>query len=56
MSEKENKILETFKKVLPDMSEIEREKLLSFGEGIAFALCEELSWLSKLGMAIDGSK
>ena len=36
MSEKEEKIMETFKKVLPDMSEIEKEKLLSFGEGMAF--------------------
>lgn len=36
MSEKEKKILETFEKVLPEMSEIEKEKLLSFGEGMAF--------------------
>lgn len=36
MSEKEKKILKTFEKVLPEMSEIEKEKLLSFGEGMAF--------------------
>lgn len=36
MSEKEQKILETFGKVLPEMSEMEKEKLLSFGEGMAF--------------------
>ena len=36
MSEKEKKILETFEKVLPELSEMEREKLLSFGEGMAF--------------------
>ena len=36
MSEKEKKILETFEKVLPNMSEMEQEKLLSYGEGIAF--------------------
>lgn len=36
MSEKEKQILDTFEKVLPDMSEMEKEKLLSFGEGMAF--------------------
>jgi hypothetical protein len=36
MSEKEKQILETFRKVIPDLSEMEKEKLLSFGEGVAF--------------------
>lgn len=36
MSEKEKKILETFEKVIPKMSEMEKEKLLSFGEGMAY--------------------
>lgn len=36
MSEDTKKILETFGKVIPEMTELEREKLLSFGEGIAF--------------------
>ena len=36
MSEKEKKIMETFGKVIPDLSEIEKERLLAFGEGIAF--------------------
>ena len=36
MSEKEKKILETFGKVITDLSEMEKEKLLSFGEGMAF--------------------
>ena len=36
MSEKEKKILETFEKVIPDLNELEKEKLLSFGEGMAF--------------------
>lgn len=36
MSEKEKQILETFEKVIPDLSEMEKEKLLSFGEGMAF--------------------
>lgn len=41
MSEESRKILETFEKVLPDMTELEREKLLSFGEGIAFKTAEQ---------------
>lgn len=36
MSETEKKILDTFGKVIPRLSEMEREKLLSFGEGMAF--------------------
>ena len=36
MSEKEKKIMETFGKVIPDLSETEKERLLAFGEGIAF--------------------
>ena len=36
MSDKEKQILETFEKVIPELSEMEKEKLLSFGEGMAF--------------------
>lgn len=36
MSETEKKILETFGQIIPTLSELEREKLLSFGEGMAF--------------------
>lgn len=36
MSEKEKKILDTFGKVIPRMTDMEKEKLLSFGEGMAF--------------------
>lgn len=36
MSEKEKMILETFRKVIPVLSEMEKEKLLAFGEGMAF--------------------
>lgn len=36
MSDREKQILDTFEKVLPGMTELEKEKLLSFGEGIAF--------------------
>lgn len=37
MSEKEKKILETFEKIIPNLSEVGKEKLISFGEGMAFA-------------------
>ena len=36
MSEKEKKILDTFGKVIPKLSDLEKEKLLAFGEGMAF--------------------
>ncbi len=36
ITEKERMILQTFERTLPKMSEVEKEKLLSFGEGIAF--------------------
>ena len=36
MSEKETKILDTFGKAIPKLSELEKEKLLAFGEGMAF--------------------
>ena len=37
MSEQEKKILETFSEVLPSLSAQERERLLAYGEGMAFA-------------------
>lgn len=36
MSEKGKRIMETFGKVIPQLSELEKEKLLAFGEGMAF--------------------
>ena len=36
MSEKDKQIIETFQKVLPELTEVEKEKLQSYGEGIAF--------------------
>ena len=36
MSEKQKQILETFEKLVPKLNDLESEKLLSFGEGIAF--------------------
>lgn len=35
MSEKDKKIMETFGRVVPNLSEIDKEKLLAFGEGVA---------------------
>ena len=36
MSEKEKEILETFGKVMPELTERDKERLLWFGEGLAF--------------------
>lgn len=36
MSENEKKILKTFGELIPKLSETEKEKLLSFGEGMVF--------------------
>ncbi len=36
MSDKEKKILNTFGELIPKLSETEKEKLLSFGEGMVF--------------------
>lgn len=36
LSETGQKVIETFGKVLPHMNELEKERLLAFGEGIAF--------------------
>ncbi len=35
MSKKEKQILETFGKIIPDLTGVEKEKLLSYGEGYA---------------------
>lgn len=35
-NERARKILDTFGQVIPVLSEMEQEKLLSFGEGMAF--------------------
>ncbi|MCI8811578.1 MAG: hypothetical protein HFF84_16105 [Oscillibacter sp.] len=41
MSEKEKKILDTFGKTIPKLSDLEKEKLLAFGEGMAFVTDRE---------------
>lgn len=38
---KEEKIIETFRKAIPFLSTLEKEKLLSFGEGIAFKAAQQ---------------
>ena len=38
MPEMEKQILSNFEKAIPHMTEMEKEKLLSFGEGIAYAV------------------
>ena len=35
MSERDKQIMETFGKVVPNLSEADKEKLLAFGEGVA---------------------
>ena len=43
MSEKEKRILDTFEKIMPDLTELDKEKLLAFGEGIAFKINQQQS-------------
>ncbi len=38
MSEKQKKLLILLERLLPSMSEMEQEKLLAFGEGMAFMM------------------
>ena len=35
MSEKDKKIMDTFGRIVPQLSELDKEKLLAFGEGMA---------------------
>ena len=35
MSEQDKQIMDTFGKVIPLLSELDKEKLLAFGEGVA---------------------
>lgn len=34
MSDKQKKIIDTFKKIVPDLSDVEQEKILAFGQGV----------------------
>ena len=53
MSEREKKILETFKSVIPELTELEREKLLSFGEGMAFKAQELKKKIIQTGRRVE---
>lgn len=41
MTETELKIMDTFKRAIPFMTEIEKSNLLAFGEGLAFFTCPQ---------------
>lgn len=41
MVQKEMQIIETFAKVIPELTEMEKEKLLAFGEGMAFKINQD---------------
>ncbi len=38
MSEKQKQILDIFGKLIPQLTDFEKEKLLAFGEGLGFAV------------------
>ncbi len=42
MSEKEKEILETFGKIIPLLTDFEKEKLLAFGNGMAFVAKQQV--------------
>lgn len=41
MSDKEREILDVFKKLVPALTDFEKEKLLAFGEGMAFKAAQQ---------------
>ena len=41
MSDKEKQIIDTFGKLIPTLSELDKEKLLAFGEGMAFKASQQ---------------
>lgn len=38
MQDRQTKVLETFNALMPKLTELEQEKLLSFGEGLTFLI------------------
>lgn len=38
MTDTDKKILDTFKELLPELSDPDKEKVLAFGEGMAFVI------------------
>lgn len=49
MSDKEKKILETFQEVIPELDDMDKERLLSFGEGMAYAVNKRKEMAQKDG-------
>lgn len=47
MSDKGKQILDTFKKIVPGLTESEKERLLAFGEGMAFKAEQQKQEASK---------
>lgn len=43
MLDKEKSILMTFERVIPKLTEIDKERLLAFGEGLAFKVDKQLA-------------
>ena len=41
MSEKENKIMDTIGELIPTLTDLEKEKLIAFGEGMAFMKAQQ---------------
>lgn len=41
MSDKEKQIMDVFSQIVPKLSELDKEKLLAFGEGLAFKVKQE---------------
>ena len=41
MSDKEREILDVFKKLVPVLTDFEKEKLLAFGKGMAFKAAQQ---------------
>ena len=41
LTEKEDKILKTFAEIIPRLSELDKERLLMFGEGMKFKVEEQ---------------
>lgn len=46
----EKKILDTFRKTIPQLSDLDKEKLLAFGEGMAFKSEQQRRDCSKINV------
>ena len=59
MSEREKQILETFEKVIPTMTEVEKARLIGYGEGLAARedrpkMEEVIKWSENIRLALAG--